>query len=461
MNYVEKTGNIEIEKILLGSILQDRNLINIIKSYDDKIFQYENHKKLYKLILDLHSKNIEDIYLTICHMQPNFLTLTELTEIYDCSSKSQFDGALTIAKQELNKLNILELKNNISTKDTMESIIEKVDNFKNKDKTVDFEPTSNILDDLLTEIEDIYSSGKNKYISTGFEELDIKLGGGLYSGLYVIGAGSSIGKTTFAQQIADTIADNNKNVLFFSLEMGKKEMLAKTIVRESFKNRNWTVGTRELLNANLKESDFNTLCNNINSIKNIINNLFYVEGNFGTTIKDIVNKAKLFKAKYKESPVVVVDYLQIISPTDIRMGDKQNVDMNIAELKRLSRDLDTPVIVISSVNRQNYLSYIDFSSFKESGSIEYGADVVIGLQLTAIHTITKMKDSQMNEKRDIYNKAKAEIPRKIELVVLKNRNGTPTSSHWYEYNAKFNLFRELKEDNKINNEIAITKDLFK
>lgn len=319
---------------------------------------------------------------------------------------------------------------------------------------------ANLFNELLSEVEYNYTNGGIKHISTGFPELDRKIGGGLYNGLYIIGAGSSIGKTTFTQQIADHIASEGRKVLFFSLEMGKKEMISKTVVRELFKNKNSTLGAREFLNGDMKDRDWENLSRQCGNISKVLENVFYLEGNFGTTIEDIVNTTREFKDIYGESPIVIVDYLQVIAPIDVRIGDKQNVDRSIAELKRLSRDLDTPVITISSVNRQNYLSYIDFTAFKDSGSIEFGADVVLGLQLNVMHQIMNMKEGQINEKRKLYNEAKAKIPREIEVVILKNRYGAATGTHNYNYRPKFNLFEELedtfKSDNISDTETAIS-----
>ena len=310
---------------------------------------------------------------------------------------------------------------------------------------------ANLFNELLSEVEYNYANGGIKHISTGFPELDRKIGGGLYNGLYIIGAGSSIGKTTFTQQIADHIASEGRKVLFFSLEMGKKEMISKTVVRELFKNKNSTLGAREFLNGDMKDRDWENLSRQCGNISKVLENVFYLEGNFGTTIEDIVNTTREFKDIYGESPIVIVDYLQVIAPIDVRIGDKQNVDRSIAELKRLSRDLDTPVITISSVNRQNYLSYIDFTAFKDSGSIEFGADVVLGLQLNVMHQIMNMKEGQINEKRKLYNEAKAKIPREIEVVILKNRYGAATGTHNYNYRPKFNLFEELDDTFKSDN----------
>ena len=144
----------------------------------------------------------------------------------------------------------------------------------------------------------------------------------------------------------------------------------------------------------------------------------------------------------------VVDYLQILQAdvdpvTNRRPTDPKLIaDYNITALKRLSRELDIPVIVISSLNRGNYLAPVDFESFKESGAIEYTADVVIGLQLQVMHDDIFCKEGKVSEKRDRVLQAKKETPRKIELVCLKNRYGAPSFNVKFAYYAQHDYYAE-------------------
>ena len=80
---------------------------------------------------------------------------------------------------------------------------------------------------------DVESTKDNINISTGFAALDEELGGGLVEGLYVIGALTSLGKTTFAMQIADSLANQDLDVLYFSLEMSKSLLISKSISRHT------------------------------------------------------------------------------------------------------------------------------------------------------------------------------------------------------------------------------------
>ena len=129
---------------------------------------------------------------------------------------------------------------------------------------------------------------------------------------------------------------------------------------------------------------------------------------------------------------MIIDYLQILAPYNDRATDKQNTDKAVMELKRISRDYKTPVIGISSFNRANYSVAVTMEAFKESGAIEYSSDILIGLQLKG----AGKKDFDANE-------AKKKSPREIELVILKNRNGSTGDRIELQYYPLFNYFKEV------------------
>ena len=118
-------------------------------------------------------------------------------------------------------------------------------------------------------------------------------------------------------------------------------------------------------------------------------------------------------------------------PHSEKATDKANIDYTVLSLKRLSRDYKIPVIAISSFNRVSYGNEVSMQAFKESGSIEYSCDVLMGLQLQGVGS----SDFDVNI-------AKRQEPRKIEAVILKNRNGKTGDMIGYEYYAMFNYFSE-------------------
>lgn len=278
---------------------------------------------------------------------------------------------------------------------------------------------------------------KRKGISTGFDSLDDILDGGIYSGLYVIGAISSLGKTSFVLQVADYIAEHSADVLFFSLEQSRFELIAKSLSRTSAlldtKLRRCAFTARELLRGDQPANEMvQTLLETTKrTYAQAAHGMFLREGIADIGAQEIREAVREHIAMRGAAPVVVVDYLQILKPFDIRATDKQNTDRAVVELKRISRDFDVPVIAISSFNRDNYRSAVSMEAFKESGAVEYSSDVLFGMQLAGA-----------GESGFDVNAAKGKEPRQVELVMLKNRNGIPYAKLKFDYYAKFSLFSE-------------------
>lgn len=293
-------------------------------------------------------------------------------------------------------------------------------------------------------IDGISASVDTPCISTGFSGLDTVLDGGLYEGLYIIGAISSLGKTTLITQIADQIAQAGEDVLIFSLEMARNELIAKSISRhtliKAFEDgigianaktaRGITTGKRYL---NYSQTERGLISSAIKAYSEYAGNIYISEGigDIGAEqMRQTVEQHIRFTGK---RPVVIIDYLQILAPYNDRATDKQNVDKAVLELKRISRDSKIPLIAISSFNRANYKEAVTMEAFKESGAVEYSSDVLIGLQLKGAGG--KDFNSTDEKKRD---------PREIELVILKNRNGRVGDKVPLQYYPLFNYFKESK-----------------
>lgn len=279
-------------------------------------------------------------------------------------------------------------------------------------------------------------------VKTGFKELD-RLSGGLYPGLYGVGAISSLGKTTFMSQVADQIAGQGIDVLFFSMEQSRLEMVSKSLARitaqHDLQNFVTSLSIRKGYLPDRVKDAAREYLQKTGDRMNII------EGNFNCNISFIGDYIRRYIRQNDCRPVVFIDYLQILQPTDDgrkRATVKETVDAAITELKRISREFNITVFIISSINRANYLTPIDFESFKESGGIEYTCDVVWGLQLQCLNEPLFSKTNAIKEKRERVKQAKAATPRKIELVCLKNRYGIANYSCGFNYYPAADLFTE-------------------
>lgn len=314
----------------------------------------------------------------------------------------------------------------------------------------------NVAEYLQTDFErELKELQESPVIKTGLQNFDAELGG-LYAGLYVVGAISSLGKTTLIHQISDNIARAGIPVLYFSLEMSRLELITKSIARITAQNA---------IQAGHKGKELQEVCKasiywrshgiKTDAGKQALNaysetiapNLNILQGDFGTDVLTIRSDIQRFiRRNAGRKPVIVIDYLQIIKPADERKTAKDNVDYTVTELKRISRDFNIPVIVISSFNRGNYMLPVSFESFKESGGIEYTADVVIGLQLDILNdAVFEKPGTTIKTKRDMISKAKAESPRKIDMHVLKNRYGRAESRIVFEYTPQYDLFVPAKD----------------
>lgn len=294
-----------------------------------------------------------------------------------------------------------------------------------------------VSDHIVALRESIKLSKDRPVLSTGFAKLDKALGGGLYGALYGIGAITSLGKTTFVIQIADHLASQGHNVLYFSLEMSRYEIMAKSISRHTYLYcKDLSKETRQILDGRLYE-DYNSrecevIYNSGEEYRKYAHRLFIYEGVGDLGVKEIESAVEKHIKYTGKAPVVIIDYLQILAPYNDKFTDKQNTDKAVLELKRITRNFDIPVIAISSLNRQSYKDVISLQAFKESGAIEYSSDVLIGLQLKGAGIDNFDVDA-----------AKSNPIREIELKVLKNRNGKTGVSIEFESNSRFNLFEEV------------------
>jgi len=306
---------------------------------------------------------------------------------------------------------------------------------KELDKKIkeDFEKSSTLayIEAIRQEIRE---SEKLPALETGFSRLDSLLEGGLQEGLYVLGAITGAGKTTLALQIGDHVAKNGTDVIIFSLEMGRKELMAKSVSRLTYEiDENYSKTTPGIMSgrryANYTEQDMKVIEDAWKQYSEYAGRIYIHPGVGDMSPQFMSDKVKdHIKLSDCKHPLVIIDYLQITSSEEDRLTDKQRIDRAVIEIKRMSRDLHIPVLVVSSFNRSGYNEAVAMESMKETGAIEYSCDVLMGLGLTAVEAVDD--EGEKTRKKAIAEaKRKARKDRdktgdlKLSLVVLKNRNG--------------------------------------
>ena len=349
---------------------------------------------------------------------------------------------------------IISLKMNEGTDSELYSrlneLISDIDDYNN---SID-EKTANVLECITSGKyqKDIERQVNNQEIPTGFSILDKRLGSsdgkkGLFpERLYVLGAIPSLGKTTFVHQIADNIARSGTPVLFFSLEQSQNELIGKSIVREQFKfrealpekKRNYEVSPLNVINKiGLRQPHVQAA---IEAYKATAENMYIYEGNFNTSISTIRATAKQFIRRNHKTPVIIIDYLQLLKPVNEKTKDPfMIVGENVNALKVLARETHAPVLVISAFSRdKGYNNAPSFTAYRGSSNIEYSADTVLALALD----IGDKKDYQQAFNEMNEEKPNKPSERSIKLECLKNRGGQSTFTCYYSYKPKFEYFEE-------------------
>lgn len=286
---------------------------------------------------------------------------------------------------------------------------------------------------------------------TGFGAFDKVLGGGMIDGqLYAFGGGSSVGKTSFMLQIADHIAESGRDVLFVTIEQSARELVAKSLSRlasaECAQYGSVTAG--DIANPERRAGwslpmldAFDRAC--VAYRDSVCPRMHYIEAEGSPTVANIERAAKAIGASAAEPPVIMIDYLQLLAAPNDRSSDKQSIDENVKQLRQLARDVGTPVMVISSLNRTAYYMPVDMPSFKESGSIEYSADVLFGIQPRDLEK--KLDDfgefEAKKHGKKIFRKMKHSKTRRLEIPIIKNRSGETTDDAIpCDFNAAKNVF---------------------
>ena len=233
-------------------------------------------------------------------------------------------------------------------------------------------------------------------IPTGFSDLDKLLGGGLKKQeMVVLAARPSIGKTALALNIARNIAMRNlpdkrvdrdqqpvskdvKSVAFFSLEMSAEQVAQRLLCSES------KVSLSSISDGSFNIEETNRLSRGAEALSNAH---LFIDPTGGLSIFELRAKARKLKESEAGLDLIIIDYLQLMRAGDVSSRDGRQVEVSAISggIKKLAKDLDIPILVLSQLNREvektpnNKTARPRLSNLRESGSIEQDADVVIFL----------------------------------------------------------------------------------
>lgn len=409
-------NNIESEQTILGAMIMNKNLIyEIIEDLDPNDFYKDAHKHIFKTIKKLFLKDIHiDIISLIEYLKKDNILessggSTYITEISDSiATTANIKTHIKIIKDNSKLRKLIELSNytleKIYKKEDPDNLIENIqknifDISLSQDKS-QIESINNILDRTLANIENLYIN-KNSFvgISSGFYDLDLKTSGFQKAQMVLVAARPSMGKTTFALNIAENAAiKDKKTVLIFSLEMSKEQLTNKLISSIT------KIDMQKLQTGTLDDSDFDKLADGIGILAD---SKIFIDDTPNISISEM--KAKCRKLKFStDIDLIVIDYLQLMSGNTRTESRQQEVSEISRFIKALSKEINCPVIALSQLSRapeQRSDHRPMLSDLRESGSIEQDSDIVLLLY------------------RDEYYNKDTEYKNIAECIIAKHRNG--------------------------------------
>lgn len=430
--------SLESEKAFLGAImLRPEAVYEVMDLISPDSFYAERNKVIYQNMLEMHGRSIPIDLLSISQRLKEKGELEKiggnsyLTEIVESVPTSQnivhyaeiiqkkyFMRQLINASEFISKLGYDEAQELDELLERAEKKIFEVTNVTTSKK---FQDIKDILGDAFERIDKLHKSGDGlRGVPTGFKGLDAKLSGLQKSDLIILAARPSVGKTSLALDIARQAAINhNVPVGIFSLEMSAQQLIDRMLATQAQVD-SWELRTGRLNS----ESDFDKIRDSLDVLSKAP---IYIDDEPGSNILKMRAVARRLKSE-KGLGLIIVDYLQLMSPTQSKSTD--NVVQQITEisrsLKSLARELDVPVLALSQLSRavESRGGKPRLSDLRDSGSIEQDADVVM-----FIHKEDRFRDE--SEKTGI-----------AEIMIEKHRNG-PTGRVELYFDDKKSSFRDI------------------
>ena len=409
--------SIEAEQSVIGSMIIDKNSIaKVMESLEEEDFYRDGHKAIYKAILEMFRNDMAvDLvtlleYLKSTNMLERAGGVTYITELSaSVPTTANLSAYIKIVSdkstlRKLIKASTTIIEESYNKQDKVENVVDiaekKIFNIAENRTSKDFEPLSDVLERGFLQIEKLFNNkGEITGVGSGFTDLDSMTSGFQSGDMILIAARPSMGKTTFALNIAEHAAlREHKSVVIFSLEMSKEQLAYKLLCSEA------NVDMLKLRTGALEDSDWENIARATGPLSKA---KVYIDDTAGVTVMEMRSKCRRLKLEYGID-LIVIDYLQLMSGGSGTDNRQQEVSEISRSIKALAKEMECPVIALSQLSRapeQRADHRPMLSDLRESGSIEQDADLVMFLY------------------RDEYYNKETEDKNIGECIIAKQRNG--------------------------------------
>jgi replicative DNA helicase len=427
---------LEGERAILGGLLIDNDALPKVAATlaaDD--FYREAHRHVFKTILDLFGKNepVDWITLTASLKKAGLLESVGgtafLTELIDAvPSAANILHYTKVVKEKAVLRHLISAATEISTRcyddhpeideflDEAEQVIFSIGESRIQSGFVHVRP---LMTESFKTIERLYDRKENiTGIPSGFKDLDALTAGFQPSDLTIIAGRPSMGKTSFALNVAMNAAiEAGVPTGVFSLEMSKEQIALRILCARA------RVNLKSLRTGFLTSDDWGHLTL---AVGNISDAPLYIDDTPAINTLEIRAKARRLK-KEQDLGLIIVDYLQLMRGATKSDSREKEISEISRSLKALAKELNVPVIALSQLNRkveERPNKRPQLADLRESGAIEQDADVIIFIY-----------------RDEVYNKSEDNPKRgEAEIIIGKQRNG-PIGMVTAVFDAKFSTFR--------------------
>ena len=427
--------SIEAEQSVIGSMIIDRSSIaQAAEGLDEEDFYRDSHKVLFKSIIEMFKRDMAvDLVTVLENLKANdtleraggVTYVTEITSSVPTTANLGSYIQIVQEKSTLRKLikastSIIEESYNKQgeVENVLDSAEKRIFDIAEKRTTSDFEPLNQVLERGFIEIERLFNNkGEITGVSSGFLDLDAKTSGFQKGDMVLIAARPSMGKTTFALNIAEHAAlREGKSVVVFSLEMSKEQLAYKLLCSEA------NVDMLKLRTGALDDKDWENIARATGPLSKA---KIYIDDTAGVSVMEMRSKCRRLKIEYGID-LIMIDYLQLMSGSSSE-SRQQEVSEISRSIKALAKEMECPVIALSQLSRapeQRADHRPMLSDLRESGSIEQDADLVMFLY------------------RDEYYNKETEEKNVGECIIAKQRNG-PVGTVKLAWLGQFSKFGNL------------------
>lgn len=427
--------SIEAEQSVIGSMIIDRSAIaQAAEGLDEEDFYRDSHKVLFKSIIDMFKRDMAvDLVTVLEHLKATdtleraggVTYVTEITSSVPTTANLASYIQIVQEKSTLRKLikastSIIEESYNKQgeVENVLDAAEKRIFDIAEKRTTSDFEPLNQVLERGFIEIERLFNNkGEITGVGSGFLDLDAKTSGFQKGDMVLIAARPSMGKTTFALNIAEHVAlREGKSVVVFSLEMSKEQLAYKLLCSEA------NVDMLKLRTGALDDKDWENIARATGPLSKA---RIYIDDTAGVSVMEMRSKCRRLKMEYGID-LILIDYLQLMSGSSPE-NRQQEVSEISRSIKALAKEMECPVIALSQLSRapeQRADHRPMLSDLRESGSIEQDADLVMFLY------------------RDEYYNKETEEKNVGECIIAKQRNG-PVGTVKLAWLGQFSKFGNL------------------